>query len=161
MKNFILALFAFVAAASVSCTGPGEDWINRATVQGTWQDRFDPDQGYFDGSTCTLTFENNSFFLEIYWSTDAGPIGDTCFSYAFTRYMQGRFSIDLQDIITLEGIYVDSLKRALPPCGCAYGPRKSGKYLASFSAKLEDDVLYLKDLSPQARNYPVWVLKRE
>jgi len=156
-----------VAMTLFSCNSPtaGGGQVNSAAVQGTWQDHLDPNVFYFAGSTHKLTFENDSFFLKIFQFTDIASL-DTCYSIWYTQYMQGTFTVGLQDSIILDGMYVDSLKNPLPDCGCDQGPRQSGAYHASFkgkisiSGKFEGLALHLTVLS--GHYWPTeWVLEKE
>ena len=160
-KNYALIACVLMITALFSCKSPTaqNEPLSSAALQGTWQDHLDPKVNYYAGSTHKVTFENDSFFLKIYEFTDAYYGGDTCFSLAYTQYMKGQFSFGLQDSVILDGIYVDSLNNPLPVCGCTYGPRQSGTYLASFKGKLEGNTLHVILLSAP---YPTeWVLNKE
>jgi len=165
-KNHALIGCVLMAITLFSCNSPtaGNGQVNSTVLQGTWQDHLDPTIGYYAGSTHKVTFENDSFFLRIYEFTDIGS-RDTCYPSAYTQYMKGQFAIGLQDSLTLDGIYADSLYNPLPDCGCDNGPRQSGAYHASFkgtisiNGKFEGLALHLTALSSP---YPAeWVLEKE
>lgn len=159
-KNPALTFFVLVGIILVSCiTSPSEkDTISIVSLQGGWHDQLDTLK-LGGGSVHNLAFKDDSFFLKIYEFTDIVLLGDTCYSSAYTQFMKGIYAIGLQDSITLDGIYVDSLKNPMPVCECKYGPRQSGKYQVSFKGKLEGNVLRL--LTLPILYEPEWVLKKE
>jgi hypothetical protein len=161
MPKIAVMLFFIAGVVFFSCNSPtaGKQDLNSVTVQGTWEDHLDPSVLYFAGATHTLAFYNDSFFLRIHEFTDAIATNDSCASFSFTSFISGTFSVSSGGNLTLDGTYVDSLKKPMPACGCAYGPRQSGRYLVSFKGSLEGSTL---SLTPQENlNMAEWVLKKE
>jgi hypothetical protein len=149
-----------VMMLSCNLAPPAEnEHISSVSLQGSWQDHLDSHTIYFGGTTHTLAFESDSFFLKVFQFSDVMIPFDTCYSPWYTQYVKGTFSIGLQDSITLDGVYVDSLKRALPDCECHYGPRQTGRYLVSFKGALDGNVLYLTTLPSSGASD--WVLTNE
>ena len=158
VRNIALLAIGCAGALLFSCQSPldADRFVTYPSVQGTWEDHLDPNICYFAGETHKLTLENRSFFLKVFRFTDI-YIPDTCYWLGF-QYMKGTFAIGLQDSIILDGVYTDSLGNTLPPCGCTYGPPRSGSYRASFKGMRDKNALHLTLLSGP---YPAeWVLEK-